>query len=115
MPIHRCRARVRRCLWRLWVPTGPEYTATVFNLGFRGLALRGQQHYRPGEHLVVTLYPKGRSRGPEDRLTLRGRVAWCAAPGGSFRETVGIRFSGRPQVVRQRIAAWAARNKSRLF
>jgi len=28
---------------------------------------------------------------------------------------VGIQFTGRPQAVRQRIAAWASRNKSRLF
>lgn len=115
MPIHRCGARVRRCVWRLWVPTGPEHTATVFNLGSRGLALRGQQHYRLGEHVAVTLYSKGGGHGPKDSLTLRGRVMWCAAPGGSSRETVGIQFTGRPQAVRQRIAAWASRNKSRLF
>jgi len=114
MVLHRCRARVRRCLWRLWVPTGPEHTAKVVNVGLGGLTLRGQQHYRLGEHMAVTLYQKGRRDKASDGLTLHGRVAWCAAPGSGTRELVGIQFTGRPQMIRRRLTTWIARHKTLL-
>jgi len=114
MALHRCRARVRHCLWRLWVPTGPEFTAKVVNVGLGGLTLRGQQHYRPGEYVAVTMYQKGRRDEAGEGLTLHGRVAWCTAPGSGTRENVGVQFTGRPQAIRRRLTTWIARHKTLL-
>ena len=111
MAVHRCGARVRRCLRWVGLGTGPEFRATVVNLSLDGLALRSPQHYRTGECVMVTLYCRGQEGSKRQPITLRGRVVWCSAPGSGTREMVGIQFTGRPAVYRKRGASWVARNK----
>ena len=111
MPLRHCRARIRRCPWRLWIPSGQEAITPVLNLSLGGMAIVGRHHYRLGEHVLATLYPKGQARAARARLTVRGRVAWCVAPGSGTRELVGIQFVGRSAALHRRITDWAARHR----
>jgi len=102
---------VQRCSWPLWIATGPSYSARGVDLSFGGIAFKGREHFRPGEHVTVTIFPKGGGRLTAEGLRLHGRVMWSEARRGGNRETVGIRFAGARKTIRTRVAAWTARLK----
>ena len=109
--IGRCLVRVRRCRWPLWTPTGAEYTARGLNLSFGGLAFRGRQPYRIGEHVQVSIQPMGDDAPAGESLTLKGRVVWSESSPAGRRESTGLRFAGNHDALRAHISAWAARVK----
>jgi Tfp pilus assembly protein PilZ len=111
MPIEGCVVRVRRCRWPWWTPAAQEHTAAGMSLSFSGLAMRGRQHYRTGEHVLLTIQPMQNDLPVGETLTLRGRVVWSEQCRTGSRETTGIRFAGSPDHLRATISAWAARAK----